>query len=118
MTYSIDNTIRCYEIKVDFSELNNKKRQTFICDYNYLVISQELWEKLAQDDELMWKYKNWGIYVFSEKHMSLKCVKKSKKQNVLLGNRITALESMVRSLNQKVDYFHEKEKNEIGSVDN
>ncbi|EOB3407632.1 hypothetical protein ACIJDF_002723, partial [Enterococcus hirae] len=49
ITYSVDNTIRCYEIKVTLSDLKSKAKQTFIGDYNYLVVTNDLWEKMQQD---------------------------------------------------------------------
>ncbi|WP_162787410.1 hypothetical protein [Enterococcus hirae] len=50
-TYSTDNTIRCYEIKVSMADLKSKANQTFIGDYNYLVITQDLWEKMQEETE-------------------------------------------------------------------
>lgn len=106
ITYSTDNTIRCYEIKVSMSDLKSTAKQTFIGDYNYLVISQDLWEKMQQDEKLMRKYYNQGIYVFSNKYLGMTSVKKAKKQNVSLGTRSTVLESMVRSMNREVKKFY------------
>jgi hypothetical protein len=89
MTYSTDNTIRCYEIKVSMADLKSKAKQTFLGDYNYLVITQDLWEKMQQDEKIMCKYWSQGIYVFSEEYPSLTSVKKAKKQQVTLGTRAT-----------------------------
>ncbi|RBT47165.1 hypothetical protein, partial [Enterococcus hirae] len=61
ITYSTDNTIRCYEIKVSMADLKSKANQTFIGDYNYLVITQDLWEKMQQDERIMCKYRHQGI---------------------------------------------------------
>nr|WP_270501165.1 hypothetical protein [Enterococcus avium] len=106
MTYSTDNTIRCYEIKVTLSDLKSKASQTFIGDYNYLVITQDLWEIIQKDDSLGWKYYHQGILVFRETGIGIKSVKKAKKQNVTLGTRSTVLESMVRSLNREVGKYY------------
>lgn len=102
ITYSTDNTIRCYEIKVTLADLKSKAKQTFIGDYNYLVITKELWEIIQADVELGWQYHNQGIIVFSEDGIGVTSVKKAKKQNVTIGTRATVLESMVRSLNREV----------------
>lgn len=106
ITYSVDNTVRCYEIKVTLSDLKSKAKQTFIGDYNYLVVTSDLWEKMQQDDTLMRKYYKQGVYVFDEKYSGMISVKKAKKQNVSLGTRSTVLESMVRSMSREVQKFY------------
>ncbi|HGF8211444.1 TPA: hypothetical protein QFD67_002213 [Enterococcus faecium] len=102
ITYSVDNTIRCYEIKITLADLKSKAKQTFIGDYNYLVVTSDLWNKMQQDEKLMRKYYYQGVYVFNEKYPSMTSVKKAKKQKVSLGTRSTVLESMVRSMNREV----------------
>lgn len=118
MTYSTDNTIRCYEIKVTMADLMSKAKQTFIGDYNYLVVTKELWEQIQTNNELGWKYYQQGILVFSESSHSVgvTSVKKAKKQNVPLGTRATVLESMVRSMNREVEKFY-KEKPYWGALE-
>ncbi|WP_338365886.1 hypothetical protein [Enterococcus faecalis] len=108
MTYSTDNTIRCYEIKVTMADLKSSAKQTFLGDYNYLVVTNELWEKIQANPDLKWKYSNQGILIFSElrHNLGITSVKKAKKQNVTLGTRATVLESMVRSLNREVEKFY------------
>ncbi|MEB8416429.1 hypothetical protein NGG16_03135 [Enterococcus casseliflavus] len=106
ITYSTDNTIRCYEIKVTLADLKSKAKQTFIGDYNYLVVTKELWGIIQSDIELGWKYHDKGIIVFSEEGIGVKSVKKAKKKNVTFGTRATILESMIRSLNREVDKFY------------
>ncbi|GAB5152156.1 hypothetical protein RMBD60P2_12340 [Enterococcus faecalis] len=108
MTYSTDNTIRCYEIKVTLADLKSSAKQTFLGDYNYLVVTNELWEKIQVNPDLKWKYSNQGILIFSElrHNLGITSVKKAKKQNVTLGTRATVLESMVRSLNREVEKFY------------
>lgn len=108
ITYSTDNIIRCYEIKVTIADLKSKAKQTFIGDYNYLVVTNELWEKIKEDSELAWKYYQQGILVFSKlsHNTGITSVKKAKKQRVSIGTRATVLESMVRSLNREVGKFY------------
>jgi len=104
ITYDTNTTVRCYEIKVTMADLKSKAKQTFIGDYNYLVVTNELWEKIKEDTELGWKYYHQGILVFSElsHNIGITSVKKAKKQQVSIGTRATVLESMVRSLNREV----------------
>lgn len=108
ITYSTDNSIRCYEIKVTLADLKSKAKQTFIGDYNYLVVTAELWEAIQADEKLGWKYYNEGILIFNEHSHSIgiASVKKAKKRNVTIGIRATVLESMVRSLNREVSKFY------------
>ncbi len=65
-----------------------------------------MWEKIQQDEKLMWKYYYQGIYVFSEKYISMTSVKEAKKQQVTLGTRATILESMVRFMNREMHKFY------------
>ncbi|EPH72858.1 hypothetical protein D924_03004 [Enterococcus faecalis 06-MB-S-10] len=80
MTYSTDNTIRCYEIKVTMADLKSSAKQTFLGDYNYLVITNKLWEKIQTNPDLVLKYHRQGILVFSEQGQGLgiTSVKKAK----------------------------------------
>lgn len=88
------------------ADLKSKAKQTFLGDYNYLVITQDLWEKMQQDERIMCKYRHQGIYVFSEEHTWITSVKKAKKQQVTLGTRATILESMIRSMNRELYKFY------------
>lgn len=106
ITYSTDNTIRCYEIKVTMADLKSTASQTFIGDYNYLVVTKELWEAIQADTALGWKYYGQGILVFRENGIGITSVKKAKKQQVSIGTRATVLESMVRSLNREVGKYY------------
>jgi isocitrate dehydrogenase len=84
--------------------LKSKAGQTFIGDYNYLVVTNELWEAIQADQDLGWKYYHEGILIFDElsHNIGITSVKKAKKRNVTIGTRATVLESMVRSLNREV----------------
>lgn len=108
ITYDTNTTIRCYEIKVTMADLKSKAKQTFIGDYNYLVVTNELWEKIQADSELSWKYYHQGILVFSElsHNIGITSVKKARKQKVSIGTKGLVLESMVRSLNREVGKFY------------
>lgn len=77
---------RCYEIKVTLADLKSSAKQTFLGDYNYLVVTNELWEKIQANPDLKWKYSNQGILIFSElrHNLGITSVKKAKKQNVTL----------------------------------
>lgn len=109
MTYETDNTIRCYEIKVTMADLKSEAALTFVGDYNYLVVTEDLWAAICEDDNLAWKLYGAGMYVFSPDapRPTLRNVKKARKCNVDMGTRCTVLESMIRSLNREVSKFYE-----------
>ena len=68
------------------ADLKSSAKQTFLGDYNYLVVTNELWEKIQANPDLKWKYSNQGILIFSElrHNLGITSVKKAKKQNVTL----------------------------------
>lgn len=106
ITYSTDGSFRCYEIKVTMQDLKSKAKQTFAGDYNYLVVTQELWEEIDNDTNLGWKYYYEGILVFKKTGIGVTCVKKPRKRQVAFGNKVTLLESMLRSSNREVGKFY------------
>ncbi len=119
ITYDTSGIVRCYEIKVSMSDLKSEAKQTFLGDYNYLVVPNELWGKMQNDNRIMWKYHYQGVLVFEDTTYGygLVSAKKAKKKQVNLGTKVTILESMVRSLNREVGKLYKvkpfwKENNE------
>lgn len=61
MTMTSDGEFRCYEIKQSYSDLHSKAKLSFYGDYNYLVMTEELYEEaIAKGDNQWW---NVGIYI-------------------------------------------------------
>lgn len=117
ITYETNTTIRCYEIKVTLADLKSSAKQTFIGDYNYLVVPQELWESILSDGFIYNRYVNHriGVLVFDGKSPGIKSVRKAKKQNVSMSTKGMVLESMVRSLSREVEkYYNAKPFWEVG----
>lgn len=106
MTYQTDNgIIRCYEIKVTLSDLKSKAHQTFVGDYNYLVITKELFEKVKANGILSNYYFN-GVGIYIVEYNNLICKYKPKRQNVKTSMRATILESMLRSSHRELEKLY------------
>ena len=86
LTYDTKGIWRCYEIKVSKSDFHSKCKKTFIGNYNYYVMTQELYDEVK--DEI-------------PKHIGVYCgrflVKKPKKQELQVDEQILK-DSMIRSL--------------------
>lgn len=73
-TESMIPEITCYEIKISESDFNSENGHNLNGDYNYYVLSKELYEKLRANEkynrlfEDVW-YNKVGVIVFTEKQM-------------------------------------------------
>lgn len=102
MTMTSDGEFRCYEIKQSYSDLHSKAKLSFYGDYNYLVMTEELYEEaIAKGDNQWW---NVGIYVrkynAKDNKPKLKLVKKAPKRTVAPWKRYELAHCMVRSLSR------------------
>lgn len=68
MTYDTKGIFRCYEIKCSKSEFHSDAKKSFLGNYNYYVLTRDLYEEIKAEIP-----KEIGVYVFGS------CVKKSKK---------------------------------------
>lgn len=112
MTYEPRTGIfRCYEIKVTKADFHSSASVTFVGDYNYFVLTRELYAEVEKE------IPNWiGVYV------GMDCVKKPKRQDtpdtkeyfitrsingkskkVTIPFRQVLMESMMRSLYRDSD---------------
>lgn len=102
MTMTSDGEFRCYEIKQSYSDLHSKAKLSFYGDYNYLVMTEELYEEaIAKGDNQWW---NVGIYVrkynAKDNKPELKLIKKAPKRTVAPWKRYELAHCMVRSLSR------------------
>jgi hypothetical protein len=102
VSYENNGTIRCYEIKTSYSDLKHGQKMTFVGDYNYLVTTQEVYDKIDYLGDGLWGV---GIFVVNE-HGYLKSVKRARKRNMSLGDKTTMLESMVRALSREANKLY------------
>lgn len=86
---------RCYEIKTSFSDLKSKASKSFYGNYNYLVISEDLYKEVGNK---IYDYvpEFVGLMVYKDK--SFYSVRKAKRQNVLPETADILKDSLIRSL--------------------
>lgn len=91
MTYDTKGIWRCYEIKVSKSDFHSEAHNTFIGNFNYYVLTKELYEQIKDEIPV-----HIGVYVGNS------CIKRAKRQE--LGEDEQVLKnSMIRSLYREVD---------------
>lgn len=93
LTYDTKGIWRCYEIKVSKADFHSKAKKTFIGNYNYFVMTNELYEEVKQEIPA-----HIGVYC----GRNLK--KRPKKQELGVDEQILK-NSMIRSLSREQDKF-------------
>ena len=93
MTYDTKNVWRCYEIKVSKSDFHSKAHNTFIGNFNYYVLTSELYEQIK--DEIP---AHIGVYCGS------RLVKRPKKQTLKVDEQVLK-NSMIRSLSREFSKY-------------
>ena len=102
---------RCYEIKVTMQDFKSKAKKSWYGNYNYLVLSSELfsqipleeWEKNIPNDV--------GIIVINPSSLLKRTVRRSKKKDLSDKEKDTLKNSIIRTLfyqNQKDDWYLRK----------
>lgn len=102
MTMSSTGEFRCYEIKQSYNDLHSKAKLSFYGDYNYLVMTEELYEEILAKGQKDW----WNVSIYIRKYTArdnrpvLKLVKKAPKRTVAPWKRYELTHCMVRSLSR------------------
>lgn len=105
MTYDTKGIFRCYEIKVTKSDFHSKAHNSFVGQYNYYVMTSELYEQVK--DEIP---NNVGVYIGGW------CIKKSKKVQLTVDVNILK-DSFIRCLSRDAEKIHKIENpNLIGQL--
>ena len=86
LSYDTNGIWRCYEIKVSKADFHSKAKKTFCSNYNYYVLTSDLYEEIK--DEIP---NHIGVYVGGS------LVKKAKKQELSVDEQVLK-DSMIRSL--------------------
>jgi hypothetical protein len=89
MTYDSRGVWRCYEIKVSKSDFNSKAKKSFVGNYNYFVMTKELYEEVKDDIP-----KHIGVYIYGQ------CKKRAMKQTLVIDEQILK-NSLIRSLSRE-----------------
>lgn len=124
ITYKTNGEFRCYEIKVSVADFYSKAHKSFLGDFNYYVIPEELLDKLREkafrefkdrDNADYFKYifvtriKNSGIGLITvSDNGRLTTVFNAKRKYPDLSVKANLLQSMVRSLNREVTKMYKE----------
>lgn len=92
----------CYEIKISKSDFHSKAIKSFVGDYNYYLMPDELYEQVKNEIP-----KEIGVYTYNGKYLYIQ--KKARKQKLINGMDNQLYYGMVRSLNRE----REKQRNKI-----
>jgi hypothetical protein len=95
MTYDTKGIWRCYEIKVSVSDFRSKARNTFCGNFNYYVMTEELYEKVKNEIPA-----HIGVHVGYS--IGTRCVKRAKKQALTEDEQVLK-DSMIRSLSREAE---------------
>lgn len=96
MTMDSKGIIKCYEIKVTLEDLKSKAKKSWYGNYNYLVVSEELYNKV--EDWSLYVPKTVGILVGEQLVNKRNC----KMQSLDKDTQIMLKESMIRSMFYKM----------------
>lgn len=103
MTMSSTNEFRCYEIKVSKADFNSNAALSFEGDFNYFVISLELYEDLKKSGNISMQYHDIGIltaYNSPNGDMKIYEQRKAKRKTMRIGDKTNLMHCMIRSLSR------------------
>ena len=103
MTMDSKGIIRCYEIKVTLADLKSKAKLSFYGNYNYLVVSKDLYGQVENFYEYIPKHI--GVICGEELETKIKC----KRQNISIDDKIMLQESLVRSIYFKMVKYYDSD---------
>lgn len=96
VTYDKSGVIRCYEIKTSYADFKSSARKSWWGNYNYLVVTPSVWQEIQ---ERGYHYGGVGVYVVDGNRCY--SVHKGSKHQLTIGEKVTILESMVRSMDRE-----------------
>ena len=103
ITMDSQNIFRCYEIKASVSDLlYSKQKLSFVGDYNYLVLPNEVYEEVKDNDkfrDLM--FNGIGVYTFwKSPYLHIEETRSPKKKALQLHEKVMLMHCMIRSLSR------------------
>lgn len=117
VTFNNYGEIRCYEIKVSKSDLMSSNRMSYWGDFNYLVLTKKLFDKLNKLDTknnplTQFYWRGIGVITIDLPSGKVEHVRRASKKEVSLTGRMQVLESIAKSACKQVEnYCYLKEKN-------
>ena len=103
MTMDSKGVLRCYEIKVSLSDLRSKAKKSWYGNYNYLVITEDLFHKIP--DWSIFIPDHIGVIVYTEN--GLCCKRKPVKKELSSSEHLMVKEGLIRSLTWKMWKYHD-----------
>lgn len=103
LSYSTKNIWRCYELKISKSDFHSKAAKTFVGNYNYYVITSELYEQVKNEIP-----KEIGCWVYGESEFGIKSLqlrKNPKHQMITIDDNLLKY-SLIKSLSRESDKLH------------
>lgn len=101
MSMDSDGVFKCYELKVTLSDLKSDAKKSWYGDYNYLVVSEELWKRAPAWDNYIPPYV--GILA----GIGLSAKRRAKKVSVSDEQREMLRDSLIRSMFWRMDQLRE-----------
>ena len=105
----------CYEIKISKSDFHSRAIKSFVGEYNYYLMPDELYEQVKNEIE-----KDIGVYSYNGQYLYLK--QKARKHKLIDGMDEQLYYAMIRSLNRerkkqrdKIEIFYYSQLNEYKS---
>lgn len=104
MTYdSNSDAIGCYVIKTTLSDLFSINSKSFCGNYNYLVITQDMWKSIKEDknyfDNLIPDFV--GVVICDVENKTTFCLRYTKRQSLSAYNHSTLKDSLLYALFSK-----------------
>jgi hypothetical protein len=107
-------TVCCYEIKVSVSDLKSKAKKSWYGNYNYLVVTDELYKKVNDWSTYTSNYIGLIVGYFVNNKAELASVLRAKKRELSNDDEIMIKESMIRSFYWKMKKY--KDASDIDKV--
>lgn len=101
MTYDTKGIFRCYEIKQSLNDFNSKAIISFVGDYNYYVLTEELYKKVK--DKIP---NDIGVWVYVPKCSGVVSRKKAKRRELSIDRELL-LACMLRSVCREADKVYQ-----------
>lgn len=106
ITIDTKDIIRCYEVKVTMQDLKSKSKKSFYGHYNYLAVTEQLWQKIEKSGICLSDYgiPDWaGIISFGT--YSFSSVRKAAKQDISQEQLSILKTSIIRSMYWKMEKY-------------
>ena len=113
MSYDTNkDTFRCYEIKVTMTDFHSKAKKSWYGNYNYLVLSEDLYSEKPLSWWITQIEEGIGIIVINTSTTEKQTVVKSKKKDITDDTKILLRNSLIRTLfyqNQNKNWYLRKD---------